>query len=178
MKLQHHEMVLQQEINNSDLENANKLSKNEIQTLNNRISLLEKENSILDQNIHKKCELITNLEDKILCTKKQIVDKEEEIISLKLHVGSLSSNNNPEEPFLTIPSKGKGPKPEPTQENRTSNDSEKQKTKVDKKKTVHLIGTSNIKFINPKEIASDKTYVKKSVQFEIEKAELCCNIEL
>jgi len=64
MKLQHHEMVLQQEINKSDLENANKLSKNEIQTLNNRISLLEKENSILDQNIHKKCEIITNLEEK------------------------------------------------------------------------------------------------------------------
>jgi hypothetical protein len=32
------------------------------------------------------------------------VDKEEEIVSLKLLVGSLnSSNNNPEEPFLTIP---------------------------------------------------------------------------
>jgi hypothetical protein len=42
------------------------------------------------------------------------VDKEEEIVSLKLLVGSLnSSNNNPEEPFLTIPSKGKGLKLEP-----------------------------------------------------------------
>jgi hypothetical protein len=30
-----------------------------------------------------------------------------------------------------------------------SNGREKQKTKVDKKKTVHLIGTFNIKFINP-----------------------------
>ena len=55
MKLQHHEMVLQQEINKSDIENANKLSKTEIQTLSNRISLLGKENSILDQNILKRC---------------------------------------------------------------------------------------------------------------------------
>jgi hypothetical protein len=55
MKLQHHEMVLQQEINKSDIENANKLSKTEIQTLSNRISLLEKDNSILDQNILKRC---------------------------------------------------------------------------------------------------------------------------
>jgi hypothetical protein len=78
------------------------------------------------------------------------VDKEEEIVSLKLLVGSLnSSNNNPEEPFLTIPSKGKGLKLEPKQENQASNGREKQKTKVDKKKTVHLIGTFNIKFINP-----------------------------
>jgi hypothetical protein len=50
-------------------------------------------------------------------------------------------NYNPEEPFLTIPSKGKGLKPEPKQENQASNGREKQKTKVDKKKTVHLIGT-------------------------------------
>jgi hypothetical protein len=54
------------------------------------------------------------------------VDKEEEIVSLKLLVGSLSrSNNNPEEPFLTIPSKGKGLKPEPKQENQASNGREK-----------------------------------------------------
>jgi hypothetical protein len=49
------ELFLQQEINKSNLENANKLSKNEIQTLSNRISLLEKENYILDQNILKRC---------------------------------------------------------------------------------------------------------------------------
>jgi hypothetical protein len=48
-------MVLQQEISKSDLENASKLSKTEIQTLSNRISLLEKENYILDQNILKRC---------------------------------------------------------------------------------------------------------------------------
>ena len=78
------------------------------------------------------------------------MDKEEEIVCFKLLVGSLSrSNNNPDEPFLTIPSKGKGLKPEPKQENQASNGLDKQKTKVDKKKTVHLIGTSNIKFINP-----------------------------
>jgi hypothetical protein len=36
------------------------------------------------------------------------VDKEEDIFFLKLLVGSLSrSKNNPEEPFLTIPSKEK-----------------------------------------------------------------------
>lgn len=61
--------------------------------------------------------------------------KEEEIVSLKLLVGSLSrSKNNPEEPSLTIPSKVKGLKPEPNQENQASNGREKQKTKVDKKK--------------------------------------------